>query len=245
MIQKLAIAASLLVAAGAAQAADMYSPSAKDAPVYVSASNWGGFYIGATVGAAGLKTKYAEPLEYTDTKMAPITGGGAIGGLTVGYNWQFGKVVLGVEGDWSAASVGDSSGDYYGSGRSTLSDFATIRGRLGYTFDRTLIYATGGAAFGDFKSCFGSYYAFTYPSEYCKSANGFVTGYTVGGGVEQALTEHLSMKLEALYSDFGTTHGADLEVDSSVNRTNFDNSLFVGRVGLNYKLSGGDYVPLK
>ncbi len=244
MIKTLTIAVSLLAVAGSVQAADIYTAGAKDAPVYAAVSNWSGFYIGATVGAAGLRTKYAEPLEYTDTSIAPLTGGGAVGGLTAGYNWQLGRTVFGIEADWSAASVGNSGGDYYGSGRSSLSDFATVRGRLGYTFDHTLLYATGGAAFGNFNSCFGSYYAFTYPS-YCQAARGYVAGWTVGGGLEQGLTERISVKLEALYADFATTHGVDLEYDSDVNRTNFGNSLFVGRIGINYKLGGSEYIPLK
>jgi outer membrane immunogenic protein len=57
-------------------------------------------------------------------------------------------------------------------------------------------------------------------------------GWTIGGGLEQALTDHITVKVEALYVDLGTKHGCDNKCGC---RTSFKNNAVVGRVGLNIK----------
>jgi outer membrane immunogenic protein len=117
-------AASVVALATAANAADMYRPSAggyKDVP-YVGV-NWSGVYVGVNGG-------YGQNSNNSDMN-------GGFGGGQIGYNVQRGNLVFGVEGDIEGSSIkGTNTGeiDYFGS----------LRARAGYAFDRTLFYATGG-----------------------------------------------------------------------------------------------------
>ena len=117
-------AASVFALATAANAADMYKPSAggyKDVP-YVGV-NWGGVYVGANGGSA------ADPQDWRSS-------GGFFGGQ-IGYNVQRGNIVFGVETDLQAPTESDTGGFYFG----------TVRGRVGYAIDRALVYGTGGFAY--------------------------------------------------------------------------------------------------
>jgi outer membrane immunogenic protein len=146
---------------------------------------------------------------------------GFVGGGQIGYNYQFtpgSGVVVGVEADaqyvdfgaqrnrFSYATPGGTGGIvpgtlvYNPNGLSGLDYFGTVRGRLGYAFDRTLIYATGGFAYGSGGGRqFGS----------GVSSNDFQTGYAVGGGIEYALptdsflnffrSSAVTLKVEGLY----------------------------------------------
>jgi len=146
---------------------------------------------------------------------------GFVGGGQVGYNYQFtpgSGIVVGVEADAQYADFGRQRNRYtpgtFGvgggivpgtlvynpNGLSGLDYFGTVRGRLGYAFDRTLVYATGGFAYGAGGGRqFGS----------GVSSDDFQTGYTVGGGVEYALptdsflnffrSSAVTLKVEGLY----------------------------------------------
>jgi len=145
---------------------------------------------------------------------------GFVGGGQIGYNYQFtpgSGVVVGIEADaqyvdfgaqrnrFSAAAPAGSAivpGTlvYNPNGLSGLDYFGTVRGRLGYAFDRTLVYATGGFAYG---SGGGRQFGTGV------SSNDFQTGYAVGGGVEYALptesflnffhSSAVTLKVEGLY----------------------------------------------
>ncbi len=164
-------AMALMTAASAANAADIYQGggSIKDTgPVvdYAPPITWTGFYIGANIGAAWDDTDDVELLD--DSVL--IAGG------HLGYNWQTSRnVVLGVETDLNFLD----DVDY----------LATIRGRLGYAFGPTLLYATAGAAFIGFEDdgLFGD------DSD---------TGWVVGGGVEYKLRDNWSLGAEGLYYSF-------------------------------------------
>ncbi|MFC6791780.1 outer membrane protein [Methylobacterium komagatae] len=145
---------------------------------------------------------------------------GFVGGGQIGYNYQFtpgSGVVVGIEADaqyadfgrqrnrFSAAAPAGSaiipgSLVYNPNGLSGLDYFGTVRGRLGYAFDRTLVYATGGFAYG---SGGGRQFGTGV------SSDDFQTGYAVGGGVEYALptdsflnffrSSAVTLKVEGLY----------------------------------------------
>jgi outer membrane immunogenic protein len=238
MVRRILLSTTALVAmCGIASAADL--TRRPPPPVFTPppAFTWTGFYIGATVGAVSLSTKASEP--YYVHNIDPLSsetnyGGGVIAGGTIGYNYQMGSIVLGLEGDWSYTGAQTSYTDSYAYifGKSQLTDLGTARVRLGFTpWDRTLVYATGGFAWGDLKNALG----IDYPDpHYSQSTSTTRSGWTIGGGIEQALTDHISVKAEALYVDLGTTHGVDKYCGCNC-RTTFKNSAVVGRVGLNYK----------
>ena len=157
-----------------AQAADMPIKAVKAPAAQVY--DWTGFYIGATAGAAwttadlGLNPVNGPNLNYRPEDIPGVialgtqrlSGTHAIYGGRFGYNQQFGGWVAGLEVDFSSFHFGNTSGASgnpfsfggFSNGSMVLATnvstswLATVRPRLGYAFDRVLVYGTGGAAFG-------------------------------------------------------------------------------------------------
>jgi outer membrane immunogenic protein len=222
-VAAIAISTSAFAADLAAMRAPLYAP----APIFT----WTGFYIGSTVGAVGLQTKYRADDSTGDlADSATGTGGGALVGATAGYNYQMGAVVLGIEGDYSFSTAGNSgSGFGIPQASAQMRSFGTVRGRLGLAVDRTLFYVTGGVAFANLK---GSSTNFLVNNSSCIAGfSGNSTGFVVGGGVEYALTDHVSLKVEGLYTDLGRKSA----VNALGCNATFKNTATIGRVGLNYK----------
>ena len=124
-----------------ATAADLprYQPVA---PMYNPIYNWTGFYVGINGGGAWGNSQW-DGLNKFDVS------GGMIGG-TIGYNWQVGQIVVGAEGDIDWSGVKGNTGVLCGATCETRNKWlATIRGRLGYAFDRFRPYITAGLAAGD------------------------------------------------------------------------------------------------
>ena len=139
---------------------------------------------------------------------------GGFGGLQGGYSWQTGAFVLGVETDiqggeidGSDAFLGSDAGPAY-SGETKLRWFGTTRGRLGYAFDRWLPYVTGGVAYGEVTSSLiiqpGTFSAPIGTPFYASTA-ARLTGYAIGGGIEAAISENWTARVEYLHVDLGDT----------------------------------------
>jgi outer membrane immunogenic protein len=130
---------ALSAAPFAAQAADAPVVNPLDVAIANSAHDWAGAYVGINGGYA-----WGD----FDTSAGDFSGEDALGGFQIGYNKQLGSVVIGVEGDVQASAIDGASG-----GTSTsLNWFSTARGRVGFAFDRFMIYGTGGAAMGGLES---------------------------------------------------------------------------------------------
>jgi len=128
-----------------------------------------------------------------------------IAGGHIGYNQQFEKLVLGVEGDIEGTDATYTDFTYgLGFGPYTVKNYnnfrASTRARVGYAFDHVLLYATGGAAF----SAFQSEHNFIFAGNLDQSSFNPI-GWTVGGGLEYAFMGGLSARLEYRYTDFGAT----------------------------------------
>jgi outer membrane immunogenic protein len=225
------LASALCVLPFAASAADLpmktpYRPAAVEVPF-----TWTGFYLGVNAGAAGLKTDYRTDNFTGDLANGGSgSGGGALAGVTGGYNYQMGIWVFGIEADYAWSTVGNSAQAYgMPAAQSEMTGFGTVRGRVGYAFDRALIYATGGLAIAKLNA---SSVNFFLNDTSCNA--GFSqtrTGWTAGGGIEYALNNHFSVKAEGLYADFGTVTATN----PNGCLASFKNTVTVGRVGLNYK----------
>ena len=140
--------------------------------------NWGGIYVGLN---AGYTFGTVSP-----TGLGNFNTNGFLGGGTVGFNYQWAAIVAGLEGDWDYSNV-STTDTFPGAGTFQSNWVATARGRLGYAFDRILVFATGGAAFAP------------------ASIPGFsttMTGWTGGAGVEVAVAPNWTVKAEYLYIDF-------------------------------------------
>ncbi len=210
----IASASALVLMAGAAQAADLPNRRAAPAsPVYATPMfTWTGFYVGVNAGY-GFGEFTRDGRNFDDPS-------GFIGGGQVGYNMQFGQFVAGLEADLQYSGLSSNGRTFLApvGSEAELDYFGTIRGRLGVAFDRALVYATGGYAYG------GS----TISIPLLGSDDAFHNGYALGAGIEYAFTNNLTAKAEYLYTD--------LE-----NKKFFNNTVRGGaefstvRAGVNYK----------
>ena len=227
--------AALMVASGA-QAADLSTPPVYKASVAPPpAWTWTGFYLGGTFGAVSSRDTISnDPATFIPWLNTPITmnGTGVIGGLEAGYNWQVAQVVFGIEGDVSWSSLRKSSIEpapgFADTLSSSLKTLGTVRGRLGWAFDRVLVYGTGGVAFADFKDQLADpFFPFTATPSSSR------TGWTAGGGVEFAITDHWTAKAEYLHVGFSNKTAMDTTGIGYV--FDYKDALDIGRLGINYK----------
>jgi len=241
------VAALAFAAVGQANAADMYRPSEggyKDGPAYAGV-NWAGFYAGVNGGYGW--SPFSDQLKNTDFD-APAIGvspGGGFGGGQIGYNWQgmrLPHLVLGVEADIQGSRINDTFKDNYAKYSSNLDWFGTVRGRVGYSFDRALVYATGGFAYGSVDNEITVFP--TIPHTYRKS--GLDTGYVLGGGLEYMVAPAWSIKAEYQYLNLGKSDPVYLGFPwSGFSGTKVEDDAFhTVRAGINYHV-GGTYEPLK
>jgi outer membrane immunogenic protein len=287
-MMKIAVALSALaIGSIAASAADM---AVKARPVVVEpATNWSGFYIGGEVG-------WADARQSADVVALPSPGFGApaipgaglagfgylptsyglnrdnvIGGVYAGYNWQFGRSVLGIEGDING--LGNRSGSstvvltptFPGASPNVTSSIqvssrntwlATLRGRLGYTWDKLMIYGTGGAAFTQTNYDINLNAGAAIPSNLGNNgvSSGVVSfrndkvGFAVGAGAEWMVATNWIVRAEYMYHRFegatGTfpilspgfscTAAANFRFQASAS----DLEIHTLRAGLSYKFGG-------
>jgi outer membrane immunogenic protein len=228
-MKKLLIASTLLAGMNSyAHAADV---PVQEVVVVPNVFTWSGVYIGVNVGGAWGDNN-ADSNAPGAAGFSPdqkFNHGSALGGAQIGYNWQFNQFVIGAEADINALDLGgdsdeitDGVGDFY----HTKHDwFGTVRGRAGYAWDRTLIYATGGFAYGRVKEEYIDPILGTFSSSSTKS------GWTVGGGVEYAFTDNWTVRGEYLYVHLDE-HTLSAPV---VDDVTFENKFNVVRLGVNYK----------
>ncbi|HYP57339.1 MAG TPA: outer membrane beta-barrel protein [Beijerinckia sp.] len=195
MLKTLFLSSVTLSFGASALAADL-----PPAPVPVpTALNWTGFYIGLNMGVGLIGT-------------APLAK--PMGGFQLGYNYELGQWVVGAEADLDVLSnmhhrsfnwVGSSSRTVYAADTDIEgNEIGTARLRLGYAFDRVLPFVTGGLAYGGM-SLADTFTGISGPLTGLTGSNWFGTvraGYAVGGGLEYAFTDHLSVKSEYLHFQF-------------------------------------------
>jgi outer membrane immunogenic protein len=260
-LKGVAIVALMAVGAVAAQAADLPTRKEAPAPVFVPPPfTWTGFYVGLNAGAiissGSRNASIFDPNAATDgaflTSLFPgnLGGGktGFLGGGQAGYNWQTGAFVLGAETDFDGSTldrnINFQSNPFTGPGiftgdtlnvnaKANLSWLGTTRARIGYVVtpdNRLMIFATGGVAYGGGSSNFSVF----------DSRNGLFfagnpssdrVGWTVGGGVEYAVTNNITIKAEYLYADLGTTN-INTVGNAAVN-TFFPGSFATARISYN------------
>jgi outer membrane immunogenic protein len=179
-----------------ASAADIPRAPVYKAPAFVPAApvfSWTGFYIGAH-GGWGWARWSGEG--------TTANGDGWLAGVQLGYNYQFGNYVAGIEGDYSFADVKKTADLFAGSITQKNDYFATIAGRLGWAFDRTLLYGKGGVAFTRDKLKGNDGLGGTVTGDWDR------VGWMIGAGVEYAMWNNVSVKLEYNFLDFGSKHEA-------------------------------------
>lgn len=256
MTKGILTALALVALSGTAFAADL--PSRKGA-VYAPVApifTWTGFYVGANAGVlfsdSSITTFGNAANTISNVALNRRAGSlsnndeGFIVGGQVGYNYQLGNIVLGLEADLNytdrsttttfRSTLGDPS-----TYRQELDYLGTVRLRVGYAFDRVLVYATGGLAYGDVNNSV-DFFANTIgnPLQFTGRSGDVEVGYAVGGGVEYAFTNNLSLKAEYLYYDLGKTNvlvNAIPGVGVNSYTAQFKNDGHIVRAGLNYRFS--------
>lgn len=258
----LAATALATFGASAASAADLPYRAAPPAPVFsaVPVFTWTGFYVGVNAGYGWQDNN--ENSVFVPAGTIPGTGAGTIvfgddngdgfvGGGQIGYNYQIGSFVVGVEADLQWADLGGSDGaasvplaytavGFRPAGAVGGIDwFGTVRARVGVAFDRALIYATGGFAYGgadDDNDDFG-----------LVNSDDVRTGWTLGAGVEYAFTNNLTLGVEGLWVNLNGDNNGDFigtlpagggtraPVFVAGARDDDDNDFFVARAKLNFK----------
>ena len=218
--------AFVLAAATPALAADLPAPGPVPYLPVIPIYNWSGFYLGLNGGGAFGNSNWTDPF---DAPTGNFTVSGALVGGTVGFNYQIGSWVLGVEGDgdWANLSGTTFNTSCIGIGCTTQSNWlATARGRAGYAWDRVLFYGTGGAAFANVQAAAGGLPFFSSTQ----------AGWTAGVGVEYAIWPNWTAKVEYLFVDLanascpvgncGATGGVNTTVSLNEN---------IVRGGINFK----------
>jgi outer membrane immunogenic protein len=261
MLRSIIFVTATLTAAFAS-AADLPRP-VKSPPPAIAQYDWSGFYVGANVGYAFNSQKFTTTgTPAFQTLIAPgfvpgsltTTFGGILGGGQIGYNFQKGLIVGGIEADWQLANLREresfTGGAVLGTRLNTsvsnrLDSLGTVRGRIGVALTQQWIaYATGGLAFGQVR--IGAQVAGVDAPAlvWTGETNATKTGYVVGAGSEFALTENLSLKAEYLYYNLGNSSVSALGnaavrgvaaldgIDYVARTTNAGN---IVRAGVNYR----------
>lgn len=188
------------------------------------------------------------------TGSADVTAGGFVGGIQAGYNWQFDEnFLIGLEADIQGSSIDgrvsveitDESGDLGGATiaadlGTSLDWFATVRPRIGWVNDRFVVYATGGLAWGQTTSSISADLSGVMEEGDLldESITNDRFGWTVGAGIEYALTDNITFKTEYLYTDLGSEQILDVDFGGEVPYTFSADStvaFHTVRAGLNFQ----------
>jgi opacity protein-like surface antigen len=211
--------------------------SIKDGPAVAAwdSYNWTGPYLGGFAG----RVWGTEAWEFTGGATVDPEFAGYIGGGQIGYNIQLGRVVVGVEGDYGFTNANGGKScptAIFFTCEAEADRLASVTGRLGYTWGRALFYAKGGWAGGEvtaatFLNTGGNPTSLLFTPTL--SSTKWANGWTIGGGMEFALTDRWSAKAEYMHFDLGTERhvtfvtdpGTDVGVDGDI-----------VRIGVNYHL---------
>jgi outer membrane immunogenic protein len=274
-----------VLASGAAMSAERAPNPAAHKAVPTTPYSWEGLYLGANAGyelgsesnldprASGVQTGvFVDGPAQLAAQLAglgplSLNTKGSLGGGQIGYNWQVGAFVWGIETDFdgtriSGSAARSSNNPVFGfppfsvqtnlSGSQSLDTLGTFRGRIGWTpFDRNLFYATGGLAYGHASSSVAASQIEVLGDTFTSSsgsATKMLSGWTIGGGWEWALAANWSIKTEYLHYNLGTLHyeanptfGIAF-MGPAFTLTTFNPSTeFTGnifRIGLNWRLGG-------
>jgi outer membrane immunogenic protein len=243
--QYLAGVFGLMVAASFAApalAADLPVPPSRRTPAVPSEFSWAGSHVGVnlgdTRGAVGLQASSAGAA----SPLSASSDGALIGGFQSGYNWQFEHLVFGLEGDTQftrqqpSVTVGAPFGSLQAGDTFKVKTEVTSssRAKVGWASDRFLVYGTGGLATAliDVSASYGARGSGS-PAFEVDQNNKFRFGYTVGAGVEYAVSDRASLGLEYRYTDLGH-HDYDLGALATVGDLHLTSSTVTARFNIKF-----------
>jgi outer membrane immunogenic protein len=216
LIKAVAFAATLTASAAASSAilaADLYGgspPQPAYAPPPPAEQNlFAGWWIGGTLGGGTSTFDFSASTTSIDTS-------GVLGGVTGGWNWQNGPIVIGLEGDVVAADINGRRRFNRGKNvaKPNIDTMANLRLRAGVAvMPQLLLFATAGGAWADMDLPVGGPLG--------GSGDGTFFGWSVGGGAEYAINQNWSARFDYQFTDFDTDTvsypGGDIKYDPDVN----------------------------
>ena len=248
------IAALAVALAAPAVAADLPARAPAPAPVYAAPIfTWTGFYVGAQAGYGWGRGTTVDVDGYNGPPNVSHKPKGWTGGLYAGYNYQLSSIVLGAE--LEAGYLGLKGAGQYGpyvgvrlptdSRASTKAGwYGAVTGRVGLALNNWLLYAKGGYAWTGVKSSFiDSDPAGTTLAS--GTSTGSRNGWLLGGGVEYALNNNWSARLEYAHLDFGKATHTALDAGAAPWRFRHKLNADLVRVGLSYKFGGPSAIVAK
>lgn len=222
---------------GTSSAADFPTQAPPLAPYTAPApvTDWTGYYVGGNIGYgwadASVSASLAELSGAVLSGSASESLDGIVGGGQIGYNYEFGPVIFGLEADIQGSGQSkDTSGSLLGvayTETDQITYFGTARGRVGVAMNEWMPYVTGGWGYGQFKS------TATFTGIGTASASAWHEAWTVGGGVEWMFAPCWSAKLEYLYLDTGDITN-NYATASGTLSTTFRVQDSIVRIGANY-----------
>jgi outer membrane immunogenic protein len=238
-------ALAALLVTGSAMAADL-RPVYKAAPP-AKAFSWTGVYIGVHAGAAwGLKENTFTTATLTNDDQQSING--FLGGAQVGVNYQLGSWVLGAEAQFSWSNLEGKDNCIAASPvallncHTTVNWLGTAAARLGFAFDRTMVFVKGGGAWVH------DNYEMTFFAAPLRTVQVDDTryGWMFGAGVEHAFTGNWSAKVEYDYLDFGTSTtnfpGLRALIADLNEAVDIRQRIHLIKFGVNYRFAAGPVV---
>lgn len=208
-------------------------------PILASSTgyDWRGFYLGAQFGTGGLVTDgmynaFDIPSETIDLRA--VNDLGVLGGGQIGYNWQSGSIVFGLEGDVAAIDWDGRQAEFAHPGQAVEFNsnvIATARGRIGWAPDKLLFFVTAGFAFLDAELDNTS-------NDAGRSRNLDTVGGVAGLGMEWGVTSSFSLKMEGDFLFFDDdTRIANLGSEGDAGDFFRIDDGFVARVGANWRFN--------
>ena len=231
MLNRVTCIAAILTCAfvPSAYAADIVA--SENTPMTTAPSfSWAGFYVGGQVGESWSNGSFEREVEarkrdfpeewvvmpslITEFTSKSINGGKFISGGYGGYNWQLpNNIVFGIDADIALTNNTRKSNETAPFGESRIDGYnykieqnwsATVRGRIGYSYNRILPYIAGGVAVTDIKYSqryFGDVRHIDFDDRDSKTRT--ITGWSIGAGVEYAMTDHFIIRTEYRHIDYG------------------------------------------
>lgn len=189
---RIALALTALAPISSALAADLDPPPPPVQELRAATYDWSGAYVGVWAGATcvdGIFTDNTSSLDYLNA------GCGGKGGVLAGYNHQIDNLVLGLEVDWGKSGTIVANTQVNADFEYQMDHIITGRARVGYAFDDTMLFITGGTAWA----------RGMLTDNVSAAANEIEAdhwGWTIGGGVEHAVTDTFRLKMDYLYTHF-------------------------------------------
>ncbi|WP_306029321.1 outer membrane protein [Stappia sp. MMSF_3263] len=211
--------AAAVAASAPALAADLPQPAEPytyNEPVPAERFDWSGFYFGGHLGWnwSDFQTNNAVTGRFN------TRDNGVTGGVHAGYNYMLTpEFLLGAEADFSLSDI-EKSRTVAGVNYKTSSDWnGTLRARAGWAFDRFLVFGTGGMAIADIDAAANGV-----------SKDSVRVGWTAGAGIEGAVTQNITARVEYQYQNYGSDKFA---IGGQTYKTDLDNNQV--RFGMSYK----------